>query len=300
MILAPYASPVGFVRSPFGNTDNFNISSGVLQGDVLAPFLFVMCLDRLLHESMQNPNFGLTLFRSGTKSRGRQIMRLRDIDYADDVALFAGSRETLQDMMLSLMNEAAKAGMKLNIGTTKTAWMGVGKKLKLNESGDIYLPEHGLIPYVEAYKYLGHMKYAHTSSLTLQERVKLAWKAFHRLKPLWNHHINVLLRLRLFEALVGSVLSYGSASLVPTLTELRETDVEVNKMRRLATGTPLWNGHENTPTSALYRGDSKFSTQLRVSRAKLVGHLLRHDSPFQELILFLRSALMIWASTFWR
>ena len=91
---------------------------------------------------------------------------------------------------------------------------------------------------------------------------------------------------RLFEALVGSVLSYGSASLVPTLTELRETDVEVNKMRRLATGTPLWNGHENTPTSALYRGDSKFSTQLRVSRAKLVGHLLRHDSPFQELILW--------------
>ena len=39
------------VRSPDGDTDFFNITSGVLQGDTLAPYLFVICLDYALRIS---------------------------------------------------------------------------------------------------------------------------------------------------------------------------------------------------------------------------------------------------------
>ena len=33
------------VRTPDGDTDYFDIVAGVLQGDTLAPYLFIICLD---------------------------------------------------------------------------------------------------------------------------------------------------------------------------------------------------------------------------------------------------------------
>ena len=35
------------VRSPDGVTNYFDIVAGVLQGDKLAPYLFIICLERL-------------------------------------------------------------------------------------------------------------------------------------------------------------------------------------------------------------------------------------------------------------
>ena len=40
------------VRSLDGNTDYFNIVAGVLQGDTLAPNLFIICLDYVLRTSI--------------------------------------------------------------------------------------------------------------------------------------------------------------------------------------------------------------------------------------------------------
>ena len=36
------------VRSPDGDTEYFDIVAGVLQGDILAPYLFIICLDCVL------------------------------------------------------------------------------------------------------------------------------------------------------------------------------------------------------------------------------------------------------------
>ena len=36
------------VRSPIGDTEYFDIVAGVLQGDSLAPYLFIICLDYVL------------------------------------------------------------------------------------------------------------------------------------------------------------------------------------------------------------------------------------------------------------
>ena len=42
------------VRSPDGDTEYFDIVAGVLQGDTLAPYLFIICLDYVLRTSMDN------------------------------------------------------------------------------------------------------------------------------------------------------------------------------------------------------------------------------------------------------
>ena len=40
------------VRSPDGDTEYFDIVAGVLQGDTLAPYLFIICLDYVLKTSI--------------------------------------------------------------------------------------------------------------------------------------------------------------------------------------------------------------------------------------------------------
>ena len=40
------------VRSPDGDTDNFEIVAGILQGDTLCPFLFIICLEYVLRRSI--------------------------------------------------------------------------------------------------------------------------------------------------------------------------------------------------------------------------------------------------------
>ena len=42
------------VRSPDGDTEYFDIVAGVLQGDTLAPYLFIICLDYVLRTSIDN------------------------------------------------------------------------------------------------------------------------------------------------------------------------------------------------------------------------------------------------------
>ena len=44
-IIAMYTNTRAKVVSPDGDTDLFEITMGVLQGDTLAPFLFVIVLD---------------------------------------------------------------------------------------------------------------------------------------------------------------------------------------------------------------------------------------------------------------
>ena len=46
-----YQDSKAMVRSPDSDTDFFQIISGVLQGDTLAPYLFIICLDYALRIS---------------------------------------------------------------------------------------------------------------------------------------------------------------------------------------------------------------------------------------------------------
>ena len=67
-----------------GDTDYFNIVAGVLQGDTLAPYLFIICLDyvlRMFIDKMKDNGFKLTKERS----RRYPAHTITDVDYADDI-----------------------------------------------------------------------------------------------------------------------------------------------------------------------------------------------------------------------
>ena len=49
-IMMLYTFTSSMVRAPDGDTDLFEITSGVLQGDTLAPYLFIICLHYALED----------------------------------------------------------------------------------------------------------------------------------------------------------------------------------------------------------------------------------------------------------
>ena len=57
-----YQNTLSMVRSPDRDTDFFDISAGVLQGDTLAPYIFIICLYYILRWSIdENVDLGFTL-----------------------------------------------------------------------------------------------------------------------------------------------------------------------------------------------------------------------------------------------
>ena len=72
---------------PDGETENFEITKGILQGDTLAPFLFVRTLDYAMRQAIggHEEEFGFEITKK--QSRRHSATILTDLSYADDIAL---------------------------------------------------------------------------------------------------------------------------------------------------------------------------------------------------------------------
>ena len=78
------------VHYPDGNTDYFNIVAGMPQGDILAPYLFIIYLDYVLRTSIDKMKYkGFKLAKK--RNRRYPAQAITDADYADDIALLPNS-----------------------------------------------------------------------------------------------------------------------------------------------------------------------------------------------------------------
>ena len=71
-------------------TGQYDIVANVLQGDTLAPYLFIICLDYVLRTSvdiMKDNDFKLVKERS----RRYPAQTISDVDYVDDIVLLANT-----------------------------------------------------------------------------------------------------------------------------------------------------------------------------------------------------------------
>ena len=101
-IMMPYRNTKVKVRSLDGDTGYFDIVTGVLLGDTLAPYLFIICLDYVLRTSidkMKDNSFKLAKERS----RRYSAHRITDADYTDDIALLANTPTQAENQQHSLL-----------------------------------------------------------------------------------------------------------------------------------------------------------------------------------------------------
>ena len=83
-----------------GDTEQFDITTGVLQGDTLAPLLFIIVLDYATRKSMagdKKEELGFTIKPRISRRHLKEVMI--DLDFADDISLLSDPIQQTRDRM---------------------------------------------------------------------------------------------------------------------------------------------------------------------------------------------------------
>ena len=262
------------VRSPDGDTEYFDIVAGVLQGDTLAPYLFIICLDYVLRTSIdkiKENGFELTKKRS----RRYPTTTITDADYADDIAILANTPDQAETLLHSLERTAASIG--LHVNAHKTEYM------CYNQTGDISTLEGTPLKLVDKFTYLGSS--VESTEKDIETRLTKAWTAINRLSTIWKSDLTDKMKRSFFQAAVTSILLYGCTTW--TLTKRLEKKLDGNYTRMLrAILNKSWRQH---PTRhQLYGHLPPITKTIQVRRTRHAGHCWRsRDELIRDVLLWI-------------
>ena len=105
------------VATAHGRDENFSTTSGVFQGDTLAPFLFITLLDYVLREILLDNIDGFTI--TPRRNSRYPAVRIGALVYADDIAINCDTIDQAENVFRRLEMNASKVGLKINFKKTK-------------------------------------------------------------------------------------------------------------------------------------------------------------------------------------
>jgi hypothetical protein len=258
------------------DASEFTPTAGVLQGDTLAPYLFLLPMDlifrslSLQHGAMISEITG----NPGTKSRPgtRVVSRLHYLGYADDVILFSNTPEGAQALLHELEDTAALFGLLINTGKGKTEVLYSGAVTK----GTILTKNGRVVPECTQYKYLGTLLGVPWKQ-DFSRRKQLAWTLLRRYARTWTASpCTTRSKLHLFHALVVPTLTYGVATYPWTQAVRDALNGTYNTMLRYALRDPIdWHHFSHTPIEELMGERLYLSAQVVYNRLREHGHWVR-------------------------
>ena len=267
------------VRSPHGDTEYFDIVAGVLQGDTLAPYLFINCLDYVLRTSIdkiRENSFELT------KKRGRRYpaKTITDADYVDDIALQANTPNQAKTLLHSLERAAASIG--LHVNAHKTEYM------CYNQTGDISTLDGTSLKLVDKFTY--QRSSVSSTEKDIDTRLTKAWTAIDRQSIIWKSDLTDKMKRSFFQAAVVSILLYGCTTWTLTKRLEKKLDGNYTRMLRAILNKSWW---QHPTRYQLYGHLPPITKTIQVRRARHVGHRWRSSD---ELI----SGVLLWIPTYGR
>ena len=281
LIMMMYRGSAAVVKTKDGESTPIPLSVGVLQGDTLAPYLFIIMVDYVMRNSVDSHQhlFYQTVFGSKrSTSRGPKDEFMTDLNFADDIVLFPSSFENAQTILNKFIKVAATVGLRLNISKTEYLQVGDWK----NESGFIMVNNTPLKK-VEDYKYLGSWIFG--SEKDMRVRIALAWKANTKLAKIWKcEYLSRSLKIRLFTSVVQAVLLYGAETWSLTKSMDRIIDGAFTKLLRYALNIS-WKDHISN--DILYENLPRISQRIKRLRLQFAGHCFRDKSqPVHRLVFW--------------
>ena len=160
---------------------------------------------------------------------------LTNLRFADDVMLFATSKEQIRKMMCEFKKAIEKVGLRIQPDKTKilsnqsTINSDTKKHVEVGEMNIEILTKS------ESVKYLGQrISFHQQETLEIKSRIRAAWATFHKYrqeltskKYMLNH------RLRFFDATVSPTLCYAAGTWTPSKEHERMIQSTQRKMLRL-------------------------------------------------------------------
>ena len=252
-IMIMYKNTQAFVRSPDGDTEFFNIIARLLQGDTLAPYLFIIVLDYVLRNLDQNKTLGFTLRKQ--LSRRYPAEMLTDADF-DNVLVILSDKIRNAEKLLKIL-ETAVASVGLYMNTTKT------KLIAVNTEGIITAQNGCDLKQVKDFNYLDSKVIS--SENDIQMRIGSAWSTLNKLTPIWRSNLDVSIKREFFKTTVESVLTYSLQAW--TLTRSLESKLNGAYTRILRAALNVhWS--QRVTNKKLYNDLPKITETIRYCRLK--------------------------------
>ena len=92
------------------------VTTGVLQGDVLATFLLIIVVDYFLGKASDADSGVMTHLR---QSRRYPAKFLSDLDFADDITLLESSTSLARSQLTKIADAAADIGLIISVSKTR-------------------------------------------------------------------------------------------------------------------------------------------------------------------------------------
>ncbi|KAH6571641.1 hypothetical protein BASA60_007037 [Batrachochytrium salamandrivorans] len=268
---ALYTSSSARARAGSLLSDPFPVQRGVRQGCPLSGLLFNLFINDILDGVAPITVPGLP----------RDTNPIRGLMYADDVAVFADSEQSLLSVSTAVEQWANQ--WEMQFGVAKCGIISFNGHLapRLDNPLDIRL--HGqLVSRVESYKYLGVLidsKLDHSAWLK-QKRSALEHTISALHPVLANHQLTVNYRSRIFSAVVMGKAYYGLELVGGNKSHLAPLQTTINKGIRLFTGARL-----STAIGPLLveTGIGSFLTRSLVSRVRLLERSVTKRTPINAI-----------------
>ena len=243
--------------------DWFEIITGVRQGCLLSPLLFLIVIDWILKQAVDNGNCGLEWLKGH---------KLADLDFADDIALFEETWRGMQQLTSKIEEVASKVGLYMNTGKTKLMKIGT-----FEEPGNIHVGGEA-IENVEEFCYLGSVISRDGScDKDIKTRLGKANATFGRLTNIWkSKKLDLQVKLRLYESLVLATLQYGSETWSMTVANKKKLEAAHYKWLRRILGI-TWKQMVTNEEVKRRTGMHNLEEILRRNRLRWFGHVCRLD-----------------------
>jgi len=287
VLQAFFYNTVSAVRVNGEQSSWFNVESGTGQGDIQGPPVFNVCINlaAYLTEQRKRLSTGAVLLQ---ETPGQPAVSVLDTDYADDMALLDNTKPGLQETTDLLCKNSSLAGLKAN--AKKTQVMAVGKhttQRPYTEEGTLSVTVEGCpAEQVSTFTYLGTTFSSDGKMDTeLSLRIQKASGAFSQLGKIWNNS-SILLstKIRIYEAAVLTILTYGSEVWVTTKAQMSRLEVFHQRcLRRIL--RVRWFHHVSNISVFQQTETTNIEAVVAASRLRWLGHVLR--MPNERLPRFL-------------
>ena len=255
-IMAFYEQSQGAVRTTSGLTEWFKINSGVRQGCVLSPLLFIAYMDNITQDAK--------------RTEENETGAIRELLFADDQSLISEDHDALQDHTSRLNTSCKNANMKISIA--KTEAMNISRDPKTLV---IDIDGHP-IKQVNEFKYLGSM-FSSDGKIDreIETRIQKANKVTYQIAPLLtNQHIEMNVKRQIISSIFVPTLTYQCQSW--TLTNPLKSKIQACEMRclRKTINVTRRDRYKNNTIRTLI-GTEPLQEYINRQQIKWFGHIIR-------------------------
>ena len=184
-------------------TEAFPVKSGVRQGCILSPILFLITIDWVMRQA------------TSLRARGLQwiiFSHPQDLDFADDIAILSSTPAHLQEKSDDLNTNAKKTGLIISKKKSKIMCNNSDASRPINIDGEP-------LEHTEEFTYLASVISTDNSAQKdIKARLNKARCAFSRLRSIWkSKQYSLKTKVRIYNSNVKSVLLY---SMLPSFRPL--------------------------------------------------------------------------------